>query len=198
MKQIFLLALCLTLTATLTACEKAPTAEIDAAKASIDAAVSEGAEKYTAERLNDVNAQLTAALLEIKTQESKFLKNFDAAKQMLAQVKADGETLKGEVVVVKQELNSQALTGLEQAGSAVAEAGALLENAPRGKGSQDDIEAMKADIAGLDASLLEVQPLIDAGDYRAAISKAEAVNSRAAAISEEIRAAQEKMAALKK
>jgi hypothetical protein len=198
MKKIALLALCLTLTATLTACEKAPTAEIDAAKASIDAAVSEGAEKYTAQKINDVNAKLTAALLEIKTQESKFLKKFDGAKQLLAQVKADAEALKEQVVVIKEELHNNAVTGLELAGSAIAEAGALLENAPQGKGSQDDIEAMKADISGLDVALLEVQPLIDAGDYQAAISKAEAIASRAAEISDEIRTVQEKIALLKK
>jgi cob(I)alamin adenosyltransferase len=198
MKKIFLLALCLTLTATLTACEKAPTAEIDAAKASIDAAVSEGAEQYTAEQLQNINAQLTAAMIEIKTQESKFLKDFASAKQMLAKVKVEADALKGQVAVAKEELHNQAVTALEQAGSAVAEAGALLANAPRGKGSQDDIEARKADISGLDAALLEVQPLIEAGDYQAAISKTDAVSSRAAEISSEIRIAQEKMAALKK
>jgi hypothetical protein len=57
---------------------------------------------------------------------------------------------------------------------------------------------MKADISGLDVSLLEVQPLIDAGDYQAAISKTEAIASRAAEISDEIRTVQEKIALLKK
>jgi hypothetical protein len=198
MKKFVLLALCLTLTVSLTACGKAPTAEIEATKAAIDAAVSEGAEKYTPEQLQEINTQMTTAMVEVKSQESKFLKDFDGAKKMLAQVKAEAEALKGNVGVVKQELNDKASAGLEQADSAVAEASALLENAPRGKGSQDDIEAMKADISGLGASLLEVQPLIDAGDYQAAISKNEAIISRAGEISEEIRAAQAKMAQLKK
>jgi hypothetical protein len=198
MKKVFLLALCLTLTATLTACEKAPTAEIDAAKASIDAAVGEGAEKYTAAQLQEIQTQLTTAMVEVKSQESKFMKDFAAAKQMLAQVKTQADGLKGQVATVKQELNDNAVAGLDIAVSAIAEASSLLENAPVGKGSQDDIEAMKADISGLEAALQEVQPLIDAGDYQAAIGKAEVVASRAAEISDEIRAAQEKLALLKK
>ena len=73
-----------------------------------------------------------------------------------------------------------------------------LLRAPRGKGSMADIEAMKSDVAGLEEAVNEIQPLIDAGEYAAAIEKATAIKTRAVSVSDEIKAVQEKLAALKK
>jgi hypothetical protein len=57
---------------------------------------------------------------------------------------------------------------------------------------------MKADVAGLEEALNEIQPLIDAGEYASAVEKATAIQSRAVAVSDEIKAVQEKLSAAKK
>jgi hypothetical protein len=193
MKRILALLASAALVASLAACAKAPTEEINATKAAIDAAVAEGAEKYTPEDLKMVNDQMTAAQEEIKVQEGKFFKNFDKAKQILVKAKADAEALKGKVGTVKEEMKNNAVTLLGEATTAVADAKAMLDKAPRGKGSAADIEAMKADVAGLEEALNEIQPLIDQGEYPMAIEKATAIKTRATAVSDEIKAAQEKM-----
>lgn len=195
MKKISVMLLGLALVVSLSACGKQPTEEINATRASIDAAVSEGAEKYTPEDLKLVADQMAAAEAEIKVQDDKFFKNYDNAKQMLAKAKADADSLKGKVATVKEEMKNSAITLLGEATAAVAEAKAALETAPRGKGSLADIEAMKADVAGLEEALNEIQPLVDAGEYASAVEKATAIKSRAVAVSDEIKAVQEKLGA---
>jgi predicted small lipoprotein YifL len=91
MKRILVVLASLALVASLTACAKAPTEEINATKASVDAAVAEGAQQYTPEDYKMVTDGLAAANAEIKVQEEKFFKNFDKAKQMLAKTKADAD-----------------------------------------------------------------------------------------------------------
>jgi hypothetical protein len=183
--------------ASLAACGKQPVEEINATKAAVEAAIGAGAETYVADDYKKVDAAMAAALEEVKLQDDKMLKNYDKAKQLLAQVKADGEALQAKAVAEKQRLMEQADADLAAAGTAVATAGELVANAPVGKGSAADIMAMKADITGLEAALGEVQPLIDGGDYAAASEKAQAINAKASALSMEVQNVMIKLAALK-
>ena len=195
MKRILVVLASLALVASLTACAKAPTEEINATKASVDAAVAEGAQQYTPEDYKMVSDGLAAANAEIKVQEEKFFKNFDKAKQMLAKTKADAEALKGKVAQRKEELKQAAIATLAQATASLTEAKDLLAKAPKGKGSKADIEAMQTDLAGVEAMLPEVQPMIDSGDFIGANEKANAILARVTAIIDEVKAAQAKVGA---
>lgn len=185
----FYLILVLALGLVLTACQKQPTEDINATKAALDAAVSEGAQKYTPDDYKAVSDQLNAAMDEVKVQDEKFFKNYDKAKEMLTKVKSDSDALKSKVAVVKEEMKNKAIADLEAAKTAVADAQTELKGAPRGKGTAADIEAMKADMAGLEEAINEVQPLIDSGEYQAATEKATSIKDRATQIAEDIKAA---------
>jgi hypothetical protein len=197
MKKLLVVLASLALVASLTACAKAPTEEVNATKGSLDAAVAEGAQQYTPEDYKMVADQLAAANAEIKVQEEKFFKNFDKAKQILAKAKADADALKGKVVARKEELKKAAIATMAQANTALAEAKALLAKAPKGKGSKADIEAMATDLAGVEAMIPEVQPMIDKGDFIGANEKANAILARINAVSAEVNAAIEKQGAAK-
>ena len=197
MKKMYAVVLSLALVATLSACGSSPTTEIDGARAALDAAVSDGAEKYTADDLKAVNDQMAAAMNEVKAQDGKLFKKYDGARQLLVKVKADAEALKAKVATVKEEQKNAAAAALQEADKAVAEAKGMLADAPVGKGSLADIEMMKADVQALEAAVQEVQPLIENGDYSAASDKADAIKAKAGSITGEIRVAREKAAALK-
>jgi len=139
---------------------------------------------------------MVAAMAEVTLQDSKMFKNYDQAKQLLAQVKIDSEALKEKAAAEKQRQLEQAISELTAAREAVATAAELVANAPKGKGSAADIMAMKADVAGLETALGEVQPIIDAGDYAAATEKATVINDKATAVAEEVRGVMAKLAAL--
>lgn len=177
----------------LSACGKQPTLEINDAKAAIEAALTEGGEKYAENEVKALNDELSVAMEEVKTQDAKFLKNYDRAKEMLAQVKSTAEALKTEIPARKEKANNDAAAALEAATTAIADAKALLGQAPAGKGTAADIEALKADVAGLEASLAEVQGLIAGEDYFTAIDSANSISTKAAEVSTQVTQALEKV-----
>jgi len=177
----------------LAGCAKQPTEEINAAKASVDAVVAEGAQKFAAEDAKKLNDSMQAAQDEIKVQDGKTFKDYAKAKELLAKVKADAETLKAGLAAKKEEAKKNALAAQEAAQASVIEAKALLVKAPKGKGSKADLEAFKADLKGIEDSLAEVKSANDAEDYNAAIEKSNAIKDKAAAISDQIKKAMEKV-----
>lgn len=167
-------------------CSKAPTQEINAAKASVDTLMTEGADKYASDDAKKVNDELNAAMDEVKAQDGKLLKNYSKAKEMLARAEADAETMKAGMAAKKEEARNNAVSALEAAKNSVENANALLAKAPRGKGSKADIEALKSDVKGLEDSLPNVQKSIDGEDYMAAAQQADTIKLKADSISEQI------------
>jgi len=195
MSRYFVVALsALALIVMLSACAKEPTQEMTDAKAAIDAAVAEGGEKYAKDEVKALNDQITAAQDEIKAQEGKFFKKYDKAKEILAKVKTDAEALKTQLPAKKEKAKTDATAAVDAAKTAVAEAKALLSKAPRGKGTKADIEALKADVAGLEDSLKEVDTLMTNEEYFGAIEKAESIKTKAGEVSTQINEALAKKA----
>lgn len=164
-------------------CAKQPAQEINAAKSSVDAAVAEGAEKYAPEDAKRLNESLNIAMGEVKSQEGKLFKNYTQAKEMLAKVKADADAVKAGLAPKREDAKKQATAAQEAARSAVDGAKSLLSKAPKGKGGRADIEALKADLQGLEEALTDVQKSIDAEDYPSAMNRANAIKDKATAIS---------------
>ena len=179
-------------------CSSPPAQELDGAKASIKDAAGAGAEKYAPEDLKKLNDQVVAANDEIKAQEGKWFKSYDKAKEMLAKAKADADALKPTLAAKKEDAKKNATAAQEAAKAAVDEAKNLLAKAPVGKESRADIEAMKADVKGLEDGLTEVQSLVTSEDYKTATDKAKVISEKAAGVSDQVKQAMEKVAAAKK
>ncbi|MEI8173904.1 MAG: hypothetical protein WCH07_10555 [Deltaproteobacteria bacterium] len=177
----------------LAGCAKQPTEEINAAKASVDAVMAEGAQKFAAADAKKLNDSMQAAQDEIKVQDNKTFKDYAKAKELLAKAKADAEALKAGLAAKKEEAKKNALAAQEAVQASVKEAKALLAKAPKGKGSKADLEAFKADLKGIEDSLAEVKTATDKEDYTSAIEKSNAIKDKAAAISDQIKKAMEKV-----
>lgn len=169
-----------------TGCSKAPTQEMNTAKASIDALITEGADKYAPDDAKRVNDELTAAMDEVKAQDGKLLKNYSKAKEMLAKAQTDADSVKQGLAAKKEEAKKNALSALEAAKSSVDNANGLIAKAPKGKGSKADIEALKSDVKGLEDSLPDVQKSIDGEDYVAAAQQATTIKEKADSVSEQV------------
>lgn len=181
-------------------CAKPPTDDIDAAKASVEAAKSAGAEKYLPDDAKKVNDELSAAMDEVKVQDGKFplFRKYDKAKEMLASVKGNAEKLKGDTAAKKEEVKKNAIAVMEEAKGAIGNAKAMLEKAPQGKETKADIEAMTGDVKGLEDSLSEVQKAIDGENYDDAVAKSKSIKEKADAVSGQVQQAIEKIEAAKK
>ncbi len=168
-------------------CAKPPQQQMDAAKAAVEACKAEGADVYAADEFKKLNDDLQAALDQVTA------KKYKQAKEMLIKVAADADALKATIPAKKEEAKNAAVAAQGEARTALDEAKALLEKAPKGKGTKADIEAFTADLKGLEDSFPEIQAAIDKGDFFGAKDKAVAIKDKAASISEQIKQAIEKV-----
>ena len=174
-------------------CGKQPVQEMKEAEAAINSAFKEGASVYATEELEKLKKDYDAVMDEVNTQSKKLFKKYGNAKKMLAQVKADAEALKASIPARKEQARNNALSALGEVQAAVEEAKTLLSEAPKGKGTRADIEALSADLKGLEDMLTEIRQLIESEDYFGASEKAKIVKEKALAISEQIKQALEKL-----
>ncbi len=188
-KAIKGLALALVAALAFTSCAKQPTELMDAANSAVQAVVDGKGKIYAAEELGKLKADMQAAMDEVNAQSKKFFKKYGPAKEMLAKVAADAESVKALIPGRIEAARADAETVIGEAKAAWEQAKALLDKAPTGKGTKADIEDMKSDLAGLEAVMAEIQAAFAAEDYFGAKDKAAAVKDKAAAISEQVQAA---------
>jgi len=100
--QLKLGAIALGLAVVMTGCAAPPSADVDAAKASVDRAASSGANRYAAESLKSAEDARAALDAELKVQEGKWLKSYDKTRELAAAAKSAGEKAAADAVDAKQ------------------------------------------------------------------------------------------------
>ncbi len=161
------------------ACAKEPTEALDAAKSALAAAKTAEAADYAPDALAAAETAAAALDAELKAQSEKFAltRSYTKASELAAQAKAAADKAAAEAVTGKEQMKTEATTLVAGVRSAVDAAKAALANAPKGKGSAADIEAMKSDVAGVEAGLADMDAAIAAGRYKDAKVKAEAAKA---------------------
>jgi protein TonB len=101
-RQLKLGAITLGLAVVVTGCAAPPSADVDAAKASVDRAASSGANRYAAESLKSAEDARAALDAELKVQEGKWLKSYDKTRELAAAAKSAGEKAAADAVDAKQ------------------------------------------------------------------------------------------------
>ena len=198
MKRVRLVVIGLMVLAFLVGCASKPTKLIEDTTAAVKAVIAEGLEKYALEDAKKLNDALAAINEELKVQDGKTFKSFDKTKQMLADLSKMAADMKAALPAKKEAAKQAAVAAMEAAKAAAEEAKKLLAKAPKGKGTAADIEALKGDMKGIDDAFAEIQGLIDKEDYAAAVTKANAVKEKAAAVAAQVTQALEKQKAGKK
>ena len=183
------LTLALVVVFAFTSCAKQPVQLMDGAKAAIQGVVDAKGGVYAKDELAKLNGDLQAAMDEVTATSKKFFKKFGPAKEMLTKVQADADAVKALIPARIAEAKDAAGTAVIEAKTAWEEAKALLEKAPKGKGTKADIEAMKPALAGLETATADVEAAVAAEDYFGAKDKAMVIKEKATAISEQVKAA---------
>jgi len=99
-------AIALAVAITAAGCGAPPAADIDAAKAAVDKAVTDGAGQYAAESIKAAQDAQAALDAELKAQEGKWFKSYDKAKELAAAAKAAGEKAAADAVAAKAEADA--------------------------------------------------------------------------------------------
>jgi TonB family protein len=116
---------------TVTGCASPPSAEVDAAKAAVDKATTDGADKYAAESLKAAQDARAALDAELKAQEGKSFKSYEKTKELAIAAKAAGDKASADAVAGKEKADAAAAK--EKAAAAAREKARLAAVRPGGR-----------------------------------------------------------------
>lgn len=169
-------------------CAKLPEAEMAAAKASVEAAKAAEADRYIPQEYRALQDSLNTAMTEVETQKSKFVlfRSYKKVTVKLNNIVTQGNTVKENAGIRKEEVKNQAQQTLAEATTTVAAVKELILKAPKGKEGKEALEAIQSDLALVEASLAEVSTLINNGDYLTALDKVKAANEKANSLKTEL------------
>ena len=175
-------------------CAKAPSAEVEAAKAAVEAAKTAEAEMYVADQFKAASDSLNAGLAEIEKQNAAFAltRNYEAAKKTLAGAAAAAQAASAAAVAAKETVKAEVTTMLDSTKASVVAAKDLLAKAPKGKEGKEALEAIATDLATVDGSVTAAESDIASGAYMAAKDKLVAATDKVASLTAELTAAIEK------
>jgi hypothetical protein len=166
---------------------KAPTDKLASAEQAVNHAQTVGATTYMGEEFAKVQGMLAMAKNELAEQNDKFafLRDYEKSEQLLTTVQADAARVAAETGKKKDGAKAVAAQAQQAAKDAVKKAQNLIAMAPIGK-DRAALQAIKADVDGLAASMGEVQTAMDADDYQTAQAKALAIQDKGGQVSTKI------------
>lgn len=192
MKKIFYVMSIFAAALLFTSCAKPPQAEIDAAKAALEQAKTAQADKYVEADFLAVQDSLNAVMVEVEAQSSKLFKSYGKAKEKLVVITTQATELVAKTEVRKEEIKTEVAAAQTAVAALLEEDNALLAKAPKGKEGKEAIEAIKLDLAGITASVAEVDGLLASGDLLGAQTKINAAQQKATEINTELKAVLDK------
>ncbi|MCA9454702.1 MAG: DUF4398 domain-containing protein, partial [Nitrospira sp.] len=168
----------------LMACAEKPIQGTDSALQALQAAKQAGAEKYAPESLRVAEDEYQKAQEEIAAQDDTFVmtRNYDAANAILVKVVADAEKAKTEAIASKQMVKTEAEGAVVLAKSSLEEAKNQLAQAPTGKGTQADLQALRGDLQAAETTFAEIDAIMAMEDFIGVKAKAESVQTLAARV----------------
>jgi hypothetical protein len=168
----------------LTGCGKAPTQQINDAKAQVAAATNIETQTYAPVELTKLNSDLEAALNLVKIQQDMWLSRYGKAITMLTAIKESSENVKVVAAQKKEEAKNKAIAAQTDAKNAIDATQALFAKAT-GKVTKAYIKAFKDAVTGLQDSLPEIQQSIGQEKYIEAANTANAIKDKATNISKQ-------------
>jgi hypothetical protein len=177
----------ITMVAFLSSCGKVPQEKIDATNAAITAAQTAEAAVYVPAAFAAVQDSMKAITAAVEVQNSKLFKKYGPISLKLDETLAAANKVAADAAVKKEEVKKEVETTMAAVKTVITENGDLMKKAPRGKEGAAVLEAMKTDMAAIDASLVEAQGQYDKGSYMDALNKAKAANEKATGINTELK-----------
>ena len=125
-------------------------------------------------------------------------RNYDAANAILVKVVADAEKAKTEAIASRQLLKTEAEGAVVLAKTSLEEAKNQLAQAPTGKGTQADLQALRGDLQAAETTFAEIDAIMAMEDFIGVKAKAESVQALAARVNEQVAQAIQKTGKHKK
>jgi hypothetical protein len=190
-KRFSLAEAVLMLLALVAGCSKPPEAEMAAATQGLDAARAAESEQYAPASYRTAMDSLNAAAAEKTTQDGKFalFRSYGKSKEMYIRAKALADKAVADANTEKERVKQEVMGMMANVKTAIDEATAALDKAPKGKDTKAELELIKNDLAALTPGYADAEADFNNGKYLAAKAKFEGVMQKAKSISDEIAAA---------
>ena len=179
----------------LPACSEKPLTSLTATEQAIQEARKMGAQDYASETLKLAEDQYQKAQEEIAMQESNFalMRNYTTAEELLSKARTDAEKAVADANLGKLQAKSEAEAAIMLARTTLSEARTLLAQAPRGKGTQADLQALNGDLEAADSINAELELALGKEDYLGVKAKAQAMQNLSARVHDQVAAAIQKV-----
>jgi hypothetical protein len=177
----------------LSSCGKVPQAQIDATNAAIEAAKTAEAPVYVPAEFAAVQDSMKAIMTDIEARKSKLFHKYGPAKAKLDSTLACANKVAVNAGVKKEAVKAEVGTLMTDIKTVIDENAKLYKRAPRGKEGKAALEAMKTEMATIDASVVEAQGMFDKGAYMDAYNKVKAAKETADKINGELKDAIKKV-----
>lgn len=194
MKSKLFVLMVMAATVLFTSCAKLPQAEIDAAKTSLEQAKTAQADIYLVDEFFALQDSLNAVIVSAEAQKSKMLPSYNEVKEKLEAITTQSAELVTKTETRKEEIKGELATAQLEISSMLQENNQLLDAAPKGKEGKEALDAIRADIEGINTSVSDVPALIENGELLNAQTKVKAAQEKAAAINTELKTVVEKYA----
>ena len=171
----------------LSSCGKVPQAKVDATNAAIAAAQTAEAAVYVPAEFTAVQDSMNAINAAIEVQKSKLFKKFGPIEVKLDATLAAANKVATDAAAKKEEVKKEVETTMTAVKATVVENADLIKKAPRGKEGAAVLEAMKTDMAAIDATIAEAQAAYDKGTFMEALNKIKAASEKATGINTELK-----------
>ncbi len=171
----------------LSSCGKVPQAKVDATNAAIEAAQTAEAAVYVPAEFSAVQDSMKSINAAIEVQKSKLFKKFGPIEVKLDETLAAANKVATDAAAKKDEVKKEVETTMTAVKAVIEENGTLMKKAPRGKEGAAVLEAMKTDMAAIEASVADAQALYDKGTYMDALNKIKAASDKANGINTELK-----------
>lgn len=180
--------------AVLAGCDDPPTAELQAAKQALDAARDVGAERFAANEYSAAQRAYSEAESTTNTEAERFflLKDFEQARTQIADAKSKAVQAESSAEAEKKRQRESAQAAIAAARDAVAAAYTSLEDAPAGKGTEADIEELRAELSTAEADIEAAEAAVDSEDFSDAEALAESADQKATEIADGVMVAVKK------
>lgn len=176
------------------ACSEKPVSSANETENVIQEARKVGAQEYASEALKLAEDQYQKAQEEIAMQDSSFalMRSYKTAEELLSQARMEADKAVIDAKTAKMNAKADAEAAIVLARTTLGEAHILLAQAPRGKGTQADLQALRGDLEAADSISTELDLTMGKEDFLGVQAKAQAIQNLAVRVHDQVAVAMQK------
>lgn len=172
-----------------TSCSSVPQIQIDSANAAVEAAKAVEADLYVPQEYQMLVDSLNDILASIETEKTESVgsRDFKPYVEKLNNLVAQAENVKVNAETQKAQVRIEVQDAIVSLTNLVAENKEIIQKTPVTNKTKADLESMQNELTMIEASISELNTLVNNGDYLTALAKVKESNRKVVAMNETLK-----------